>query len=89
MTSESTTVTFRLPLEEHRALEREAHTARESISEYVRKAVALRVGGGTPVRLPSNTSTAALYAQAEIRPLHMETTAGPSEVVVEEYVHQL
>jgi Ribbon-helix-helix protein, copG family len=88
MPSETMTVSFRLPTDEYRELEQAARASEESISEFVRRAVAVRTGRGTPIRQPTNTSTNALYAESELRTENTVTSAAPRDIILEEYVQR-
>jgi hypothetical protein len=57
---------FRLPMNEYHVLEQAEAAAGESISEFVRKAVALRSRGGYPIRILPNTSAYAPYTRADL-----------------------
>jgi hypothetical protein len=86
--SEKTVVSFRLSPLDYSALEQAAQLAGESTSEYARRAVLLRIGGGMPIRVLPNTSFNAPYiaAEFEIPPLN---TSALSNLVQDEYVRKL
>lgn len=86
MATETTVVSFRMPTSEYRALEQAATAAGESIAEYIRKAIALFIGGGQPVRIFANTAYAAKYTHAEVPAT--STSSAPRNVILEEYVRQ-
>ena len=88
MANESTTVTFRLPMSEYQVLEQAAAAVGESISEFVRKAVALRSRGGYPIRILPNTSAYAPYMRTEVATLTASNEA-QRVVTLEEYVRAL
>ena len=87
MAHESTTVTFRLPVSEFRILEQAAETAGETVSVFVRKAVALRCKGSYPVPILSNNSTSAPYTHTEMnRPA--AANEAPHTVARDEYLRK-
>lgn len=87
MAADKVVVSFRLSADEYRALEEAAAGMGESVSEFVRKAVALRLGGGIPVRIMPNTSYVAPYTQAEIT-TPTQWTSAPPMVMQDEYLVQ-
>lgn len=88
MAHESTTVTFRLPVSEFHALEQAAEAAGETVSIFVREAVALRCKGSYPVQILANTSTSAPYIETEMnRPV--ATNEAPHTVARDEYQRKL
>jgi hypothetical protein len=86
--NESTTVTFRLPISEYQTLEHAATALGESISEFVRKAVALRSRGSYPIRILANTSANAPYTRADVA-TPMASNEAQRVVTLEEYVRAL
>jgi len=88
MAHESTTVTFRLPISEFQTLEQAAEAAGETVSIFVRKAVALRCKGGYQVQVLTNTSNSAPYTQTDLhRPT--ATNEAPHTVAPDEYWRKL
>ena len=85
MATETTVVSFRMPTSEYRALEQAAAAAGDSIAEYIRRAIALFVGGGQPIRIFANTSYVAKYTHADIP---VASSSAPRNVTIEEYVRQ-
>lgn len=88
MPHESTTVTFRLPVSEFRVLEQAAEAAGETVSVFVRKAVALRCKGGYQVHTLTNTSTSAPYTHTELHS-PIATNEAPHTVAPDEYWRKL
>ncbi len=80
-------VSFRLPADEYDALERAAEAAGQSISEFVRDAVAVHTRGGAPVRLMPNTSYMAPYTHVDVT-VPPQTSEAPRTIVQDEYVRQ-
>ena len=88
MAHESTTVTFRLPISEFRTLEQAAEAAGETVSVFVRKAVAMRCKGGYPVQILTNTANSAPYTHTEVRQ-PTATNEAPYAVAPDEYLRKL
>jgi ribbon-helix-helix CopG family protein len=87
MPADKVVVSFRLSTDEYRALAQAAEGADESVSEFVRRAVTLRLGGGIPIRIMPNTSFVAPFTRLEVNTPTL-TSSAPSTLVQDEYLVQ-
>ena len=70
-------IACRMPVDEIRAVEKAAAVAGESVSEYVREAISLRLEGQAPFQTEVNFTVGSSYMQVD----HRATWVRPSGIV--------